>query len=416
MISRFRFTYGLDPVWGKVVGISLALFFVYLSDAIFSYWVPVTAERTLGGSLVMGLVVSFSSIAGFIADIVIPQLLKGTSVKRLIAYAIVANLMFGGLLAVTTLRPWVAVWLTAMAVWGVYYDLLGFANQQFVAETASVEQRPGAWAVMRVFSALAYLLGPIVASALIFKGDMVVVGVAAMITVTGSVIFASLKMQQKVVDIPMEEINLFRELEHWWKLLRHVWPIIVVSLMLGFVDATFWTVGAVWSEHLLEKSWLGSLFLPMYTLPSLFMGFVVMKSGIYKGKKRKGIKFMIISGIILIGIALNQNIFWQLGVVLVSSCLLSVTYPLIDAVYSDILARMGSERKHLIGLGDSALNLAYVGGPIIAGFLAQFAGERLTFGIVGAMTAVAGSLLLMLTPRKIKLPQSEIKSWQNVTT
>jgi MFS family permease len=230
---------------------------------------------------------SFSSIAGLLADILIPQLLRGSSVRKLLVYAIGANLIFAILLSMTTLRPWIVIWLVAMAVWGVYYDLLGFANQQFVAETVDTPRRPGVWAVIRAFAALAYLVGPVVASMLISKGDQVVIGTAAALTLTGAFIFGSLRMQRQAAQIDIEEVSVLRELEHWVELLRHVWPVIMVSLMLGLVDATFWTVGAVWSEVLAKSSWMGSLFLPMYTLPSLFMGLIVSRMGIYRQKKEK---------------------------------------------------------------------------------------------------------------------------------
>jgi MFS family permease len=112
-------------------------------------------------------------------------------------------------------------------------------------------------------------------------------------------------------------------------------------------------------------------------------------------------------------LAVKQNVIWQLGVVLISSGLLSVTYPLTDAVYTDILVRMGHERKHLIGLTDSALNLAYIGGPILAGFMAQVAGEQKTFAITGGVMALIGLTLLLVMPKKIRLPQHQIAQWSD---
>jgi hypothetical protein len=35
-----------------------------------------------------------------------------------------------------------------------------------------------------------------------------------------------------------------------------------------------------------------------------------------------------------------------------------------------------------------------------------------TFAVIGVVTVVVGIILLFVTPRKLRLPQEEIKSWE----
>ena len=106
-----------DRVWNRVLAVSVVLFFVYLGDAILSDWVPGFMQESLGGSLVMGVVMSFSSIVGFGADLIFPQLLRLTTANKLMTLAMGSSLVFAGVLLWSIQWPVVALFLVAMAVW-----------------------------------------------------------------------------------------------------------------------------------------------------------------------------------------------------------------------------------------------------------------------------------------------------------
>ncbi len=418
MIRRFRIGVLEDVVWGRTLSVVMGLFLVFFSDAVLSYWVPNFLEESLGGSLLMGLVMAFSSVVGLGADLIFPEIFKGTGVRRMMAMAIGSSLVFSGVLLVATILgvggvtwPLVVVALVAMGVWGIYYELMGFADRQFVAESVPREKRTSVWAVLGMFKGLAYFLGPLLAGFLIEKGNSQLLVVTGSLTMVGYGVFRCLKLGEEPVKVDKEEISLVKEISHWRVLLVHVWPVVIVSLMLGLVDATFWTVGTIWSETLAKNSWWGGWFLSAYMLPSLFMGFVVVKWGIYEHKKKWSEIFMLVAGIMLAGLGVSEAIAWQLIMVVLMSMMLAVTYPLTDAVYSDIVARMGKERKHLIGLSNSTLSMAYIVGPILAGGLAEWMGERQTFVVMGLVMVVVASVLLLVTPKKLKLPQQEIETW-----
>src|SRR5205814_1668577 len=140
-----------------------------------------------------------------------------------------------------------------------------------------------------------------------------------------------------------------------------------------------WTTGAVLTEKLARQNILGGLFLPFYQLPSIFVGFMVLRWKIYKGKKKWAERFMLIASVFLVGLVLGNSILWQLTMVLMSSIALSISYPLLGGVYSDITARLGQEGKHLIGFESSITNVAYIIWPPIAGLLAKSKGEKMVF-------------------------------------
>lgn len=416
LARRFRFVGNIarDDVFPKVVSLSVVLFFIFLGDAILSFWVPNFLQDSLeGSSFVMGLVFSFSSIIGLLTDLLFPSLLKNFTVKKLVMSAGILGITFLGMLMLGTKFPNIWVFLLAMAVWGVYYEFLGFGSQQFVADTVPLKLRPSGWAILGTFKNLAYFLGPILAGWLLISGKFVLAGiVGTLITIGVAILLSVSKKHERPISIEISEVNLWRELDHWRVLFARVWPIILVSIFLGLIDATFWTTGAVWTETLSKESFWGNLLLPVYQMPALFMGFVVTRWGIYKGKKKMALKFLILASLFLILLVFNMPIPVYILCAFMSSLMLGVTYPLIDAVYSDVVARMGRERKHLVGLSNSTSSIAYIVGPIIAGFITSVVGSKMTFVIVGCVTFVVAAVIFFITPRKLKLPENEIKNWE----
>jgi len=406
-----------NKTWTKLLGLSVVLFFVFLGDAILSDWVPTYIQKSMGGSLIMGLVISFSSIVGLGTDLLLPQLMKRATSGRLMTMAIGASLVFAGILLWSIQWPLVLLFLAGMAVWGIYYEFMGFGSQQMVAESVPSGDRSGAWALIGIFRSLAYFLGPILGSWLaLTQGNVQVVYLAAGCVVVGYVfwkIFKYSDREKEKVQVIGEKLNILDEMDHWRVLFVHVWPILIISLTLGLVDATFWTTGTVLSDMLAAQHWMGGMFLPLYMLPPVIVGVVISKWGIKNGKKKVAERFMLLGGVCLSMLGIVDGVAMLLLASLATGIMISVAWPMMEAVYSDIVARMGRERKHMLGLSNSTTSIAYIIGPVTAGWLASMVGEKMTFVAVGLFTVLVSVVLLMVTPRKLALPQREIAEWKD---
>lgn len=402
-----------NPVWLKVLSFSLVLFFLFLGDAILSFWVPNILEDSLGDSLAMGFVMSFSSIVGFGMDLIFPQLIQGVTVKRLVVFSAGTSLAFSLVLLSSLKLPVIWVFLLAMAIWGIYYEFFGFAEQQFIADTLPLKLRSSGWAFYGVFKNLAYFLGPLIGAWVVLKGDYLppVSSIFFVIVGLGILLFFK-KSHERKLEVELKRVNLLSELSHWATLLKHVWPVVVLSLVLGLIDSTFWTTGTVLTEKLARENIAGSLFLSFYQMPSMFMGLILARFNISEGKKKMAMKLLLGSGMFLVAVGFVNSIYLILAMVFLSSTLLAICYPLTNAVYSDIVARMGRERKHLIGLTNSSISVAYIIGPILAGFITKFVGSEKTFSVMGALAAFVALILIFVTPKKLKLPETEIRQWE----
>lgn len=402
-----------DPVWVKILTLATTLFFAFLADAILSFWVPNFLEGIYVDTSKVGLIMAFSSFVGLFCDLTLPQILKGVTVRKLTFFAILASFTFPFILFLSSHLTVLFLVLSSMAVWGVYYELLGFAQQQFVADSTPIKFHPAAWGILGVFKSLAYFIGPILASLFLDYGLRIPL-FAAMFFSFISLLLVGIyrKEHDRALLIDTTKVSLVKEFSHWIVLIRCVWPVVTMGLFLGLIDSFFWTVGPIWSEELAKIDPLGGMFVSFYVLPSLFMGFVVAKWGVYKGKKKLAAKIFIVAGVVLSLLSLSGGVYWQLGVVLVASTAIAAIYPLVDGVYSDIVARMGREREHMIGLTNSTLSVAYLFGPPVSGIIASLVGERNSFAVVGGVSAAVSLVLLLTIPKKIHLPQKEISTWK----
>ncbi len=403
-----------DPVWSKLIGFSIVVFLMKLADALVSFWAPELIQSSFNNSFMTGLVISFQSIVGFSADLIFPKLLKKAKVKKLIILAIFMSALTSICLYISSLRPWTIFFLIAMAIWGIYYELSSFGSYQFIDNTVPHDTKSAAWGILGVFTNLAYLLGPLIAVWLLLTGSLPILVFIVVLLLSAFILFSfKNRMQDTPLEPDIKDIKPQEELSHWQTLFSSTWPIIVITLLVGFIDSTFWTTGVVWTSKLIHQNPLGSLFLPFYQLPPLFMGLLVAKWGIYKGKKRLALKFLIVAGLFLVSLYIGNSIFWFLATVLASSIALSITYPLVEGVYSDIIQRLGRQRKHMIGLTSSVINISYIIWPPIAGLIAATAGEKMTFVYIGILTVIVSVILLFIMPKKLKVHQEEVAKWKD---
>ena len=394
----------------KLTNFLSILFLLFLIDAILSYWVPNFIQNIVGNSFYMGLIVSFSSIIGLIFDMIFSEALIGSRVKKVIWLLAGGIGLFIIFLGLSFLKPLLIFLLLAMAGWGFYYDLFGFSSQQYVSETTSVQNRPLVWSIVSFIRNLAYFIGPIIVVKLLFNDDRLVLlsGVFILILASLSLLFSHFK--NKSSSFKHQTVSFLAEFRHWQVLFDRVWPLLIVSFILGLIDATYWTTGTIVTNNLAKISNWGGLFLPLYILPFLLSGGLISKFKI-QVNNRLILALLISAGGLLALINVYPSLFWKLAIVFISSTLLAISWPLINADYTNLLVRMRRKREHLIGLSDSMLNLAYIFGPILAGGIAALVGGIRTFTVMGLALVGVNLILWLILPGNIKLPQKEIKSW-----
>jgi MFS family permease len=390
---------------------SFIIFLVSLHDGIMSYMAPVIVQDKLNDALLVGLVLSTSSLFGMFFDFIIAQFFTKKNyvffMVWMLIFAIAFPLIF--LFLPRDLAPFVF----AMVVWSVYYELRSYSKFDFVHKFLPVQKNTEAWAIMTIFQSASYMLGPAVTVFLLTKNAQLPL-YASLILTTASILlfffFIALYGRQHARDAANGEKpkSFWKELKVLKVLTKRIWVLVIFGFTTTLLDVAFWTTGVLYAEQLRNQSKWGSLFLVFYCLPTLFVGWIIPYIFKPLGKKRTSFIAGILAGISLLAIGLTNNIFVILGLVLLTSIFIDVANILLFAVFEDYVTRLDEAGHDLVSIGQFSGNLAYTIGPIILGLIVKFWGFGLSFVFTGIILSASAIFALFTVPRKIKMPHQEI--------
>ncbi|MFZ5437989.1 MAG: MFS transporter [Patescibacteria group bacterium] len=399
----------------KLLHYILIVTIVFFADAILAFWLPTYLDLTFSSSMIMGLIISFSSVVGLATDFLFPQLFPSISEKKTLNFTLFFLAGFIGLLMLSLQFPYWWIFILAVSSWGIYYEFLTFASKMYVSEHVNKKLYTNAWAEIDLGKSFAYLLGPIVASILLVRGNFSVIIASLIALILAQLLLSFFKENNKETKEPDKTqpiaIQPAMELSHWVSLGKKVWPVILLNFLTTSIDATFWTTGAVFAEKTVASYPLAIFIMPLYMAPMLIAQVILIKKGININKEKKATLLLIINALLLIILGSIQVGHGVLLTTFAIGLLVSFAYPLIESSYSDLEERMGIHKKHLIALSSSIYSLAYIIAPITAGFIGDLFGEQKSFSYLGIMVGFFAVITLILNRKKITIPQKEITTW-----
>jgi len=390
---------------------SFIIFLVSLHDGIMSYMAPVIVEEKLHDTLLVGLVLSTSSLFGMFFDFIVAQFFNKKNyvffMIWMLLFAIAFPLIF--LYLPRDLAPFVF----AMVVWSVYYELRSYSKFDFVHKFLPVQKNTEAWAIMTIFQSASYMLGPAVTVFLLTKNTELPL-YASLILTTASILlfffFIGLYGRQHAKEATNGEKprSFWKELNILKVLTKRVWVLVIYGFTTTLLDVAFWTTGVLYAEQLRQQSKWGNLFLVLYCLPTMFVGWIIPYIFKPLGKKRTSFIAGILAGVTLTLIGVSNNIFVILGLVLLTSVFIDIANILLFAVFEDYVTRLDETGHDLVSIGQFSGNLAYTIGPVLLGFIVKEWGYGWSFISTGIILFASAVFALAIVPRKIKMPQQEI--------
>ncbi len=390
----------------------LLMFFFYLGDSIMSFSSPVVISQNLENSTLMGLVIGFSSLVGFLVDLSISKFYPNKN------FDFFAKLMFKLVvffpLAFLLLPHEIWVFLFAMGVWGIYYELSRFAHFNFINYYLDHHQHAKAWSLIGMAQTIAITLGPIVAAYLLdSSSSKLVFWAACVLFILSYLIFmfsiGKLKPHQDEKTISNQKIpaiSLSQELNLWRIMLKKVWPLYLLLIVVTLLDSAFWVAGPLLVGKV--DVWYMKFLLPAYTIPALLESFYIDKLTAKFSKKRLAFVSGIVGGLLVVLSFIVITNWWLLIYILLAGAFIHLVFTNVYAVFEDYVERLGYFKNDLIGLQSSAISLAYMLGPISVGFLLDRIVYRLVIAIFAGLLVVLSVLCLLIVPRKIKMPQKEL--------
>jgi len=390
--------------------ISFMILFWAMFDGILMFILPLLIEDLGFSESTMGIIIGSSSVAGMIFDFMLCRLLKKVNFRRLYLAMLILSAMY-----ILTLTYAHTIWLflLAMAIWGLYYDLLNWSNFDFVGRHLPSAEHSSGFGVLRVFVSLAYMLSPLLAGMLIEEHVGYKPFIMAWILLFISILFYLLllivhkresKKKEFISNDVEKKISLTQEFRLWKKVGNIILPVLVLTFVLNTIDGFFWLIGPLIAESLGTLGKFGGLFMVAYTLPPLLVGWLAGTMTNKLGKKRTAFISLLTGSLLMTLFFLFRN--QPIILILVNFCAsfcVSLAWPAINGVYADYISEAPQIEKEIETLEDSSTNLGYVVGPILAGFASEHLGHIETLALLGISSAIIAMILLKVTPRKIKL-------------
>ncbi len=383
------------------------MFFVSIFDGLISFSVPILITENGFSTTVMGMIYGFSSVAGGFFDFVLSKVLETTHFRRLF-------MMFFAVCLATALILWhastVFMFLLAMALWGLFYDLRNFGTYDFVSRSQIHSSFATTYGLIDLFFTIGYLVAPIIGGLMIANltktSSLFVVLPFLLVSFFFFLVLTNIYDKWKKHHgskelVATHSFSIREELRIWMRISKRLWPVLIFKVLLNFYNAFYWTIGPLFSLNPNYFPNFGGVLITLHMSASLFTGWFVGKVTKKYGQKRTAFIAFIISSLILATIGLIANQYFILAMIFISSLFGAFCWPAIDGAYTDYISETENKSKQIQALGDFAGNVGYVFGPIVAGLLADNVGNSLAFTFLGIFGAVVAAAVFMRTPKRI---------------
>jgi MFS family permease len=405
-----RFGFNSAKINSRILYYCVTILFFYIADSIMSYTTPSYLRDNLTSTTLMGVVFATSSIVGFVTDFLLGVLFSGKRHRFFLKWAIV--LAIGFPLGYLLFPANIITFIIGLALWGIYYELLNFANSQFVVENDKFHNPEVIWSIIFFFRAISITFGPILASTLInisYSASFIVAIVCLIISATLLVFNPTQRSQENFEIKKIERLTIFKEFQIWSIFSKRIWLLLLFMFCVVLIDSAIWSIGVLLSEQLFDTNGgIPGLLLVLYGMPLFFMGFFVKKVASPFGKKRAAFITALVAAILLTLVGFTNEYYIIAILIFLFACFFAVSIPEIKGVFADLDNRVHKSRTSLIGLESSMFSIGYVIGPILSGLLADKFGIQLSFSILGMLLITVTLLCIVFVPRKIKLPQQEL--------
>lgn len=390
--------------------VALMAFFWTVFDLIISYIAPILITQRGFTNTQMGMIVAFSSVSGAVFDFFLVRILRYSNYLKTFFFVLLISFIFPFVLWTS---HHIFVYLLGMAIWGLYYDLYTFASYDFVSRNALNEsQHARDFGIIELFRSLGGLIAPIITTILI--ADLIIFGhlmwplLFLVIAFGFYLLLLSLSPLHHfhATDHHHKSVSFLKEIFRWNVLGKKLLPVLVFMVSIYIFDATFWTIGPLFSESFPAFKHFSGFLMILYSLPSMFTAWKIEPLTRRFGKKKTAYITFLLANIFLIPIGFVNSPFIVLALVFCSSIATSITWPSIEAAFADYTSEAGKLQTEVEGITDLTSNIGYIIGPIFAGFFSEKISISWSFGAVGFINVFVIIILLLVTPRHINIPHN----------
>lgn len=405
----------------KIFIFSFPLFLIYLTDSTLGYILPLVIDNTVDSNTTVGVIIALSSIAGILCDLLFPVLFRSRTWRIQIILGIVTSILFGFFVYLGIQQSLILYFILASISWGIYYEFIGFGQQNFVVDEEHKSKFSRDWGIVFFIVNITTLIGPIFASLILLDSTSNSIFIITAIQLFSLILVFAMLLRfphiktLKRKPLILQSINLFRQIVFWKVYAKRILPVILLGIILEIFDAYFFIFGGLFGEKLSNSELYSWVPLVLYIAPSLLSNLLISQNPINKKKKKYSQIALLVSSLFFIPIfALANYPYMIFGLIFSGAFIMSFAPTLNEAVYSDLMHRSKLNRDELLGLAKANSSFAYIVGPLVFGVIADKFDYYLIFSLLGVIGVVIAISLLFITPRKIKLPQKELRSMNEI--
>ncbi len=390
----------------------IPVFLILLADGIMAYVFPVLAEQKLNSNTQMGIIMAFSSVAGIVMDLIIPQIFKSRSWKPMLVTGIALATLFPLLTHLASNHYPLILFTFASIVWGIYFEFIGFSQQDFVVTEEPKNEFSKAWGILSSGWDLTMIIAPILGAYLLKESEnklaVVVIGIQILALSLASLILKSPKNKSIIKET--SEVKYFFKIVKEVKIIEilgeKIYPIVFLGFCVSLITSTYWTIGALFGVSLSENTaWL---IIVLNSCAMLLGESLTIRLKIKTRKKFISQISVLIASLLLTSFFLNPSEPMIYIIITISAFFVGFAFPLNEAVYSDLSKRSKEAEMLLLSIARMTISFSYIIGPLVTGFLSDRIGYEHTFGAIGAICLIISIFLLIITPKKIHLPQKQL--------
>ncbi len=382
------------------------IIFLLLFDGILMYLLPLLITEHGFSKTLLGIIFSTAAISGAFFDFTIYKIFKTSFYRRLFIamFAICALYIF----IVWNANSFL-LFILAMAMWGLYYDLKNFATLDFVSRYHTSKELSSKFGILQMFQSFGYLLAPLIAGFLIIDSVGWEPFVLALVFLLISILFFLLllfEVRNKKQHTPSTENHLKRSILEDFNVLKKtgklILPLLFLACFATVFDSFFMTLGPIVAEHLDIEPFDG-LFMVAYYIPLLIIGGFIGSITSKFGNKKTALLGLLLGSFILLSVSFFKNPVFVILIVFLSACFTCMMTPVIQTTYAHLIQKSPKLKKEVQELGDFSSNFGYILGPITAGIIADNLGALQTFSFLGGLGVIFAIILYIFIPEKISL-------------
>jgi MFS family permease len=400
---RHTFTLGHRQV-PKIAVFILPLTLLLLSDSIMAYLFPIFTEQTLHSNTKMGLVMGFSSLVGFLFDLLTPKLFSKRSWGLMISLTIGTALLFPITTYLGIQTAHIAWFLVASAIWGIYFEFLFFSAQDFIVSEEPkrfFEKDQGllssAWQVTAI-------LGPIIGGLLLTTSptQFVFVVITLQVIAYGTYIAFFPHEAQKELRKQRQDhaltVSLKKNITHTYHYITILFPLFILGFSNSLITSFFFTVGGLYGTQLATGIFPEWFLLIIFSFSGIVATLVAPHMRLQKPKHFSAIKFLCFSGIVLVGFTFLTNPFAIYVATALLGFLLLSSYFIVDVAYEEMGRLAGTDELFVFSTARVATSLAFTFGPVLVGYASDILGYQQAAGVFGVVIVCIALYLFKITP------------------